>query len=309
MSEITPEIYPLSIRMDNCEIIATDIELVRSKLLEPDFLAPLCEHVEREARALVADPTTIDGRKQIKENAAWVKKASKRLDDFRKNVVEELKRRPKVIDDNVRPYRVMLEKLSEELLAPVTEIDNRLSRIEVIATAPAIMTASTSAELRAKIAEIEALDVSIEQWKESHKEATEATAKALARLGEMLAERITKEREQAEFEAYQKAKQEQELRDKIAKEERAKLEREQAEKERKQAQATAPTPAPQSVNFAPIQAPKPQAPKVEAPAVSVYDEAYDDLKATFVSAGYKDPIGAVLNAIIHGKIRHIKMGV
>lgn len=282
MTEEATPVYPLALNMERGDIQCTSIEAARELFLTPGALRPFVEMIEADARGLVADVNTRDGRKQIVDNCKWLKKVTNRFDDFRKNIVAELKEMPKKVDENGRIARVYLENVHADLMRPIVEIEQREEKLRILADRPNILTAADAATLARELAEAQAMDDSAEEWKESTATAKAVKIGLVEALEALLEKRKAHEAELAEFEAHKKAKAEQELRERIERETREKIEREQAEKE---AAAEA------------------RAKKVAA------DEAYADLVAAFRTAGYRDPMRHVLDEIKRGNIRHITANI
>lgn len=288
--EATP-VYPLALNMERGDIQCTSIEAARELFLTPGALRPFVEMIEADARGLVADVNTKDGRKQIVDNCKWLKKVTNRFDDFRKNIVAELKEMPKRVDENGRIARVYLENVHADLIRPILEIEGREEKLRILADRPNILTAADAATLARELAEAQAMDDSAEEWKESTATAKAVKIGLVEALEAMLEKRKAHEAELAEFEAHKKAKAEQELRERIERETREKIEREQSEK----AAAPVPqaTPAPTRKTFA-----------------TDYDhEAYSDLVAAFRTGGYRDPVRHVLDEIKRGNVRHITANI
>jgi len=297
-------IHPLEMVAKTCEFVAKDIDQVRTALYkDPDFLEPLVSAIENEVRSLVADPLTDDGRKQIEDQAAWARRAARKLDEFRKNLVDELKKQPAKIDANVRPFRIRLENLASEVLQPVTEIRGRIDRLELLRNKPALYTAANSQQIKEVLEELRAMDKSEQTWKEAFAEFTKTHAKAMAELSVMLTDRMEKERQEEEFQAFQKAKAEKEMRERIERETRERIEREQKAKAEQEAKPTTqPEPQPRQMSKT-IE--RQAFDELVIPHQNAQQEAYEDLKAAIQRAPYKDPVAGLLTDIINGKVRHI----
>lgn len=308
-------IYPLALNMERGDIQCTSIEAARELFLTPGALRPFVEMIEADARGLVADVNTRDGRKQIVDNCKWLKKVTNRFDDFRKNIVAELKEMPKKVDENGRIARVYLENVHADLIRPILEIEGREEKLRILADRPNILTAADAATLARELAEAQAMDDSAEEWKESTATAKAVKIGLVEALEAMLDKRKAHEAELAEFEAHKKAKAEKELRERIERETREKIEREQAEKEAAAKRAEA----------ARIEGERKARERMDAekkfnadvasvatqpePAQDADAEAYADLQKTFRVASYRDPIRFVLDEIKRGNIRHITANI
>ena len=317
-AETANEIYPLALDMERGQIQCTSIEAARELFLTPGALRPFVEMIESDARGLVADPSTADGRKQIAENCKWLKKVTGKLDDFRKNLVAELKDMPKRIDENGRIARTYLEQVHADLIRPLQEIEGREEKLRILADRPNILTAADSATLRQELYGVQTMDYSAETWKESVETAKAVRIGVMEALEAMLVKRVQHEADMAELEAMRKAKAEKELRERIERETREKIEREQAEKEaaakraeaariegerkaseRMEAESKPAAPAPQAA----------PTPTVKVLATDADHEAYSDLVAAFRTGGYRDPMRHVLDEIKRGNIRHITANI
>lgn len=292
-------IYPLSLNMERGDIQCTSIEAARELFLTPGALRPFVKMIEADARGLVADVNTKDGRKQIVDNCKWLKRVTNKFDDFRKNIVAELKEMPKKVDENGRIARVYLENVHADLIRPILEIEGREEKLRILADRPNILTAADAATLARELSEAQSMDDGEDVWKESAATAKAVKIGLVEALKAMLEKRKAHEEELAEFEAHKKEKAERELRERIERETREKIEREQAGNEPATERAAAPVPQ---------TAPTP-APTCKALATNGYHEAYKDLQAAFLAAGYRDPIRYVLDEIKRGNIRHITANI
>ena len=309
-----------------------DENQARAVFMADDGLRPLLNVIESEARNLVADPLTKDGRKQIIEMADKVKKAAKNLDKFRADMVKDLKEMPKRIDAGGKVARDFLEALSEEIRKPVTEMDAREDRLRLLADRPLILTAAPAQQLREEVKALQDMDVSEATWKESTEKAIATRDVTLSEMNKLLADRLEKDAKQVEFEEFQR-KQAEEKRQKELEEARqqgireaearAKAEAEKKERDRiakenaaAELKAKAEAAPARTTQSAPTNA-KQEAPKATPqnasasaqPPVVTYNETYADLKSVFRSAGFADPITAIITAIKAGKIRHVTCNI
>lgn len=293
------------------------IEELESVFLAKDGLRPILDTIETLARNLVADPLTLAGRKQYVDMADSVKKASRTIDKVRKNLVDDLKDKPKRIDAGAKVAKDYLDALAEDIRAPVTAIENREAALELFANRPNIMTAAPLAELEAELATAKAFDDSEAVWHEQHKAAQSLKLANVEAFAAMVEKKRQEEKDRAELEEFKRQqaekKRQEELEEARKEGERRAAERMKAEAEQKAAaEAQAKKRAAEALaaeeqakaqqfrntEFAKAQAaPKPQADKAA--------EAYEDIKATIKAAGFTDLSAAIIAAIKGGKIRHV----
>ena len=240
---------------DDYAVVVADTGALQEFFKEGSNLDALYGVIEKKAKGLVADTSTMEGRSQIKTAARQLASVKTKVDDIGKQVVAELKALPKVIDANRKKWRESMEALQDEIRKPVTEIEERQKKIEAICNTHLNLAFAGSAEIEAEIKKLEETPLTEEKWKESLKDATlaisgeinalkvlrdaalkkEEDARRLAELEakNAEAERIIREQKIKE-EAERRAKEEAEAR---AAAEKARLEREKAEAERRAAEA------------------------------------------------------------------------
>lgn len=247
-------IEPIKIEEDY-SVTVTHKENLLSFFKDGANLDGLYNVVQTKARALVADVTTKEGVSQIKSTARQIASIKKRVDDLGKDVVAELKNLPKQIDVNRKKWREDMEALQEEIRKPVTEIENRQAEIEEIKATHGKLVLSGSEEIKAAIVNLDKIELSGDQWKESLEDATAAVTAEKGALEVMLNAALKKEAEARELEKLRKKQEEadriireQKIREEAERKareeaearaaaEKARLEREKAEAERKAAEA------------------------------------------------------------------------
>lgn len=188
-------------------IVDTDysVLVVEKKDLQAFFLDPakldtLYGHVEKMARALVADPLTKEGASQIKSCARQIASVKKRIDDIGKDVVAELKKLPGQIDANRKNLRERLEALQDDIRRPVTEIENREDEIDGIKGIHLRLANASSGEIAKELEFVKKIPLTEEKWHESLEKAKAAIAgetKALELL-KSTAEKREKDAEELE---------------------------------------------------------------------------------------------------------------
>lgn len=283
--EAATPIYPLSVNMDRGDVQCTSIEAARQIFLTPNGLDPLVSMIENDARGLVVDVLTKEGRKQLEDQGAWLKRVIKRLQEFKTNIVAPIKEEPKRIDAAEKAARDYLMNVHADIMRPLVEIQAREDKLRFLSERPNILTAADAATLRKELETAKAIDDSAEEWRESTATAKEVKAGLVEALESMLERRVIHEADLAEFEAHKREKAETEMRERIEKETREKIEREHKRFTQEQH-------------------------VVETLPVDNKDaEAYDDLKTAFRAGGFSDPVRFVLDQIKSGKVRHVKANI
>lgn len=317
-------------------VLVVEKKDLQAFFLDAEKLDALYGHVEKMARALVADPLTKEGASQIKSCARQIASVKKRIDDIGKDVVADLKKLPGQIDDNRKILRERLEALQEEIRKPVTEIEERKKAIEDIKGMHFRCAEMTAAEFAEKIKEMEEKKAYLhaDVWKESYDDAIAAYESEIAALNVM---KGAAEKREKDAEELDKLRKNQEEADRIIRENKIK---EEARAEgfaqgkaaavptapanapvRPPIPAPAPTPSPApTAPHAPAQAP---IPKTITPAKpSAWTQAQKDINnaivdaiakiiATklegFTEAGYQLAAREVVKAILKGQISNLKV--
>lgn len=315
-------------------IVDTDysVLVVEKKDLQAFFLDPakldtLYGHVEKMARALVADPLTKEGASQIKSCARQIASVKKRIDDIGKDVVAELKKLPGQIDANRKNLRERLEALQDDIRRPVTEIENREDEIDGIKSIHMRLANAASGDIHKELEFVRSIPLTEEKWHESlekAKAAVEGEAKALALL---LDTALKREKDAEELE---KLRKNQEEADRIIRENKIKEEaRAEGFAQGKAAAApTAPANAPVRPPIpapAPSPAPSPKAPQAPAQPQQAGSRFTPEMKAVnnaivaeiarliatklegFTQAGYELAAREVVKAILKGQINNLKV--
>jgi len=213
-----------------------------AQLFTPGFLDPIVGRIEREAREEAAklDISTVAGRKAIASLSFKVAKSKTFVDSKRKELVADEKKRLAAIDAEGRVVWNRLEALQEEVRKPLTDWEQadkiRVAALEfkVISMAglAEIPFGASVADIEAKIAEVNALDMTNMQEFTSRAELAEKTTRDY--LSKALAEAQQREAEKAETIRLRAEAAERERKDneeRIAREAREKAQRE-AEVER-----------------------------------------------------------------------------
>lgn len=182
----------------------------------PEGLDKEVAEITRIAKSAIIDYTTKEGAIQLKLLGKNISKCKKILDDEGKKLCDILKERPKLIDATRRKMRQQLEALEEEILLPLTEIENRKNEINKIKNIHLEVHQSDSQTIRTAIEDLQCIVIDAEYWKESLEDAKKAIKGEIKVLETILANAEKREAEAAELE---KLRQEQEEAQRIIREE------------------------------------------------------------------------------------------
>lgn len=308
-------------------VLVVEKKDLQAFFLDTGKLDAIYGHVEKMARALVADPLTKEGASQIKSCARQIASVKKRIDDIGKDVVAELKKLPGQIDANRKSLRERLEALQDDIRRPVTEIENREDEIDGIKGIHLRLANASSEEIAKELEFVRSIPLTEEKWHESlekAKAAVEGEAKALALL---LDTALKREKDAAELD---KLRKNQEEADRIIRENKIK---EEARAEgfaqgKAAAVPTAPASAPVRPPIptpAPSPAPSPKAPQAPAQPQQAGSRFTPEMKAVnnaivaeiarliatklegFTQAGYELAAREVVKAILKGQINNLKV--
>jgi colicin import membrane protein len=197
---------------------------------------------QKIGRGLVADPTTKEGTIQIKTMAKKISTLKNLIEEKGKEVAAELKAKPKLIDATRKEVKDTLDKLKEDVLKPIVDIEKRQEQITEIDNMPAQAMMYDSVGIEEQIAKLADLrEKGIDYWQESFEDASKSIADSMRQLNEFLLSARKKEAEQKELEelraqkeAAQRIIQEQEI--KKARDEAAEKAREEAWQKLKEAE-------------------------------------------------------------------------
>lgn len=308
-------------------VLVVEKKDLQAFFLDAEKLDALYGHVEKMARALVADPLTKEGASQIKSCARQIASVKKRIDDIGKDVVADLKKLPGQIDANRKSLRERLEALQDDIRRPVTEIENREDEIDGIKSIHMRLANAASGDIHKELEFVRSIPLTEEKWHESlekAKAAVEGEAKALALL---LDTALKREKDAAELD---KLRKNQEEADRIIRENKIK---EEARAEgfaqgKAAAVPTAPASAPVRPPIpapAPSPAPSPKAPQAPAQPQQAGSRFTPEMKAVnnaivaeiarliatklegFTQAGYELAAREVVKAILKGQINNLKV--
>lgn len=202
-------------------------------------LESLLTDIRKQASSLVPDLTTAKGRKEIASVAYAVAQTKTYLDGIGKTLTDEYKEIPKKIDATRKLIRDELDKLKDEVLAPLTAykeaeanrvaaLQQRLNRIAELGNLPANSPCATAEQLAAWLTELEGTAID-DSWQEKQTEAGVAKEAAILKVTQALEARKQYEAQQAELE---RLRQEQAKRDQEERERQIAEQARQAEADR-----------------------------------------------------------------------------
>jgi chromosome segregation ATPase len=227
----------ISLNADKFELVGKVTNWEELFLNKENFRQVLID-AQKIGRGLVADPTTKEGCIQIKTMAKKISTLKNLIEEKGKEIAAELKAKPKLIDATRKEVKDTLDKLKEDVLKPIVDIEKRQEQIIEIDNIPSQAMLYDSVGIEEQIAKLADLrEKGVDYWKESFEDASKSISDSMRQLNEFLLSARKKEAEQKELEelraqkeASQKIIQEQEL---------AKAREEAAEKARKEAEEAA----------------------------------------------------------------------
>lgn len=103
------------------ELIKIDKEEIKSYFTEEGKIDPILDAIAFVARSYVPDVSTAQGRKELTEWADKTLEHNKILKVHRKEIADEIKKLPAIVDATGRKCIKFLTELHEEIMLPVTE--------------------------------------------------------------------------------------------------------------------------------------------------------------------------------------------
>lgn len=205
---------------------------------DADAVKPIIAAIAAEAAKCKADTSTATGRKTIASAAYKVAQEKTRLDAIGKKLVDHHKEIPKKIDATRKILRDALDKIRDDVRAPLTAWETaeqeRQDRIKAalaeFVAAATIPHDAASADLAKRLDELKREAITEQFWNEFVGQAVEARDKAIAVIEQALSAAQAREAQQAELE---RLKAEAEARAGIEREEQ--IAREAAEKAKAEA--------------------------------------------------------------------------
>ena len=206
--------------------------LVPTQVFAPGGVDAILEKLEAEVRASAKDLdiSTPKGRKEVASLAYKVARSKTALDDMGKELGADFKAKAAAIDADRRTVRDRLDKLRDEVRKPLDDFEAaEAARIKAHEDGIAefsrgfdISARATTAEIEARLAEVQAMATG--HFQEFTKRAEAAKADAVAKLEAMLEESRRLDAERAELERLR-----QEAAERARQEEAARIEREKQE--------------------------------------------------------------------------------
>lgn len=208
----------ISLNSDKFELVGHVTNWEELFLNKENFRQVLID-AQKIGRGLVADPTTKEGCIQIKSMAKKISTLQKLIEEKGKEIAAELKAKPKLIDATRKEVKDTLDKLKEDVLKPIVDIEKRQEQITEIDNIPSQAMLYDSVGIEEQIARLADLrEKGADYWLESFEDASKSISDSMRQLNEFLLSARKKEAEQKELEelraqkeASQKIIQEQEL--------------------------------------------------------------------------------------------------
>lgn len=227
----------ISLNADKFELVGKVTNWEELFLNKENFRQVLID-AQKIGRGLVADPTTKEGSIQIKTMAKKISTLKNLIEEKGKEIAAELKAKPKLIDATRKEVKDTLDKLKEDVLKPIVDIEKRQKQIAEIDNIPAQAMLYDSVGIEEQIAKLSDLrEKGIDYWKESFEDASKSISDSMRQLNEFLLSAKKKEAEQKELEELRGQK---EAAQRIIQEQEIKKAREEAaEKARKEAEEAA----------------------------------------------------------------------
>ncbi|WAD26641.1 hypothetical protein OS670_19935 [Pseudomonadaceae bacterium T75] len=170
-------------------------------------LAAYVALAREQAANEVPDLTTRKGRERIASLAAQVSRSKTAVEKPGRDYLRRIKEMPKAIEAELREFVQEMDKLRDEVRAPLTEWEQAEERrkakheqgIEHMKALAAFLDQADSATINAQLAELETIEIG-EAWEEFEAEAHRVKAASLTALQLALTKRQAYEAEQAELE-------------------------------------------------------------------------------------------------------------
>lgn len=170
-------------------------------------LDPVLSKIKKEIDAFVPDISTEEGRREIASIAHKVAKSKTYLDAVGKDLVSDLKKKPKLIDAERKRIRDTLDLWKDRVRRPLTDWENiekerkqrhsdRLIEMEAI---PERTEDKSSDEITALISRLETMTTDYD-WEEFENRASQTKERLMLILDQKLNRRIKYEAEQIELE-------------------------------------------------------------------------------------------------------------
>lgn len=194
--------------------LGTDVALIQPKdayavftAKKEDGIDPILAKVRKWVEGFQGDISTVSGRKEIASMAFKVSRAKSAIEEVGAEIAKKQKELPKLIDANRKHAKETLDKLRDEVRAPLdaweAKEDARKNKHSAALVALAelgnVNLDTPSVEIKRRIDEATALVISEATCEEFVSEYTMTRDVALAALGPALERRVKHEAEQAEL--------------------------------------------------------------------------------------------------------------
>lgn len=212
--------------METQELVTIDKTNAMSVFIKPMGLDPFLDKIRHELDAFTPDISTPKGRKEVASMAHRVASSKTYIDSVGKQLVAELKEKPKLIDAERRRVRGVLDSWKDEVRQPLTEYENketarikhhqdRLTDMGVVHQC-AFQDNLDVGFINKLIYDLDQFTPLDESWEEFQDEATCKYNEAYSLLQKKLTARIKYEDEQKELEKLRAEKAVQERKDREA---------------------------------------------------------------------------------------------
>jgi len=112
------------------ELIVIEKKNARELFVTPDSLKELLAGVDEKVLQVAPDLSTDKGRKEIASAAYRVAQTKTYIDKIGKEITDELKELPKIVDANRKFAREYLDNLKDKVRQPLTEWEAEQERIK-----------------------------------------------------------------------------------------------------------------------------------------------------------------------------------
>lgn len=244
-------------------------------LFKPERVSDILDRIKAEARSVIIDISTEEGRKECASIAYKISRSKTALDGMGKDLVEGWKVQARIIDNERKRIRDELDALKDEIRLPLTEYENRekarvadlSSGIEKISSFSVLNGSETSKDLLDRVAAAKG-EYEGKDWQEFSKKAYDTLEETLSSLRSAKEKRLAYEAEQEELARLRKAEEA-----RIQKEREERIAAEAAAKAKAEAEAKA------AQERAALEAQKKAEADRAAAAEAAAKKAADDLKA------------------------------
>ena len=190
----------ISLNADKFELVGKVTNWEELFLNKENFRQVLID-AQKIGRGLVADPTTKEGSIQIKTMAKKISTLKNLIEEKGKEIAAELKAKPKLIDATRKEVKDTLDKLKEDVLKPIVDIEKRQEQITEIDNMPSQAMLYDSVGIEEQIEKLADLrKKGADYWLESFEDASKSISDSMRQLKEFLLSARKKEAEQKELE-------------------------------------------------------------------------------------------------------------